>query len=110
MFGGGFNVGANVVADKVIYNDKQKEVSRLINIFLKYTHTQIVNRIEKNINQYGLSKTSENGYDYYDSNSDSGVGKFNKEKYIQMRTDYNQIKTFNEKKDFLLLTLINIFV
>lgn len=106
LFGGGFNVGANIVADKVIYNDKQKEVSRLINIFLKYTHTQIINRIEKNINKYGLSKTSENGYDYYDSNSDSGVGKFNKEKYLQMRMDYNQIKTFNEKKDFLLLTLI----
>ena len=53
-----------------------------------------------------MSNTIENGYHYYNCNSDSGVGRYNKNKYLKMREDYNQIKTFNEEKDFLLLTLI----
>lgn len=106
LFGGGFNVGANIEAEKIIYNDKQKEVSRLIKLFYKYNPIQIVSKIQKNIQKYGLSNTQENGYGHYGANSDAGVGMFNKEKYLKMRNDYNQIKTFNEKKDFLLLTLI----
>ncbi len=106
VFGGGFNVGANVLANKIIYNDKQKEVARIIKLFIKYSHTNIIKKIEKNIEKYGLSNTYENGYVFYKSNSDSGVGNFNKNKYLKMRNDYNQIKKYNEEKDFLLLTLI----
>ena len=106
LFGGGFNVGVNIKADKIIYNDKQKEVARIIKLFKKYTHTQITKKIEKNIEIYGLSNTFENGYEYYKCNSDSGVGKFNKNKYLKMRDDYNNIPGYNEKKDFILLTLI----
>ncbi len=106
LFGGGFNVGVNVKADKIIYNDKQKEVARIIKLFKKYTHTQITKKIEKNIEHYGLSNTLENGYKYYQCNSDSGVGNFNKVKYLKMRDDYNNIPGYNEKKDFILLTLI----
>lgn len=106
LFGGGFNVGVNIKADKIIYNDKQKEVARIIKLFKKYTHTQITKKIEKNIEIYGLSNTFENGYEYYKCNSDSGVGKFNKNKYLKMRDDYNNIHGYNEKKDFILLTLI----
>ena len=36
LFGGGFNVGANVECETIIYNDKQKEVARLIKLFYKY--------------------------------------------------------------------------
>lgn len=39
IFGGGFNVGANIEANTIIYNDKQKEVPRIIKLFLKYSHT-----------------------------------------------------------------------
>jgi len=106
LFGGGFNVGINIEADKIIYNDKQKEVTRIIKLFSKFTYNQIIKRIEKNISKYELSNTIENGYHYYNCNSDSGVGRYNKNKYLKMREDYNQIKTFNEEKDFLLLTLI----
>jgi DNA adenine methylase len=40
IFGGGFNVGANIEANTIIYNDKQKEVPRIIKtIFKIFTHT-----------------------------------------------------------------------
>ena len=106
LFGGGFNVGANIEANTIVYNDKQKEVVRLIKLLNKYSHRVITNRIENNIKKYNLSNTIEYGYDYYGCNSDSGVGKYNRENYYKMRNDYNKIKTFNENKDFLLLTLI----
>lgn len=106
LFGGGFNVGANIEANTIIYNDNQKEVVRLIKLLNKYSHRVISNRIENNIKKYNLSNTIEYGYDYYGCNSNSGVGKYNRKNYYKMRDDYNKIKTFNENKDFLLLTLI----
>lgn len=106
LFGGGFNVGANVDCETIIYNDKQKEVARLIKLFYKYNYSTIIKKIENNILKYNLSNTYENGYEYYNCESDSGVGSYNKEKYIKLRETYNSIKQFNEEKDFLLLTLI----
>ena len=106
LFGGGFNVGANIECETIIYNDKQKEVARLIKLFYKYNYSTIIKKIENNILKYNLSNTYENGYEYYNCESDSGVGGYNKEKYIKLRETYNSIKQFNEEKDFLLLTLI----
>ena len=106
LFGGGFNVGVNIDCPTIIYNDKQKEVARLIQLFYKYDYAYIIERIEKNIKKYELSNTFENGYEFYHALSDQGVGKYNKPRYVKMRDDYNAILIDNEDKDFLLLTLI----
>ena len=106
LFGGGFNVGANIECNTIVYNDKQKEVARLIKLFYKYDYSIIIKKIEKNIVKYELSNTYENGYEYYNCESDSGVGSYNKEKYTKLREDYNSLKRDSEEKDFLLLTLI----
>lgn len=106
MFGGGFNVGANVTANTIVYNDFQKEVVRLIKLFAKYSASHIIHQIENIITKYNLSNTYENGYEFYNCNSDSGVGKYNKDNYLALRDEYNSIKRSNEKKDFLLLTLV----
>ena len=68
-------------------------------MFYKYDYSVIIKKIEKNITKYELSNTYENGYEYYNCESDSGVGSYNKEKYTKLRED-------SEEKDFLLLTLI----
>ena len=36
LFGGGFNVGANVPYGRVVYNDKSAKVTRIISLFKKY--------------------------------------------------------------------------
>lgn len=72
LFGGGFNVGVNVKADKIIYNDKQKKLL-VLSSCLRNIHILKSQKIEKNIERYGLSNTLENGYKYYQCNSDSGV-------------------------------------
>lgn len=105
VFGGGFNVGANVNANKIVYNDVQREVVQTIELFKKYDYTEICSKVDKIISEYGLSNTYEKGYDFYNCNSDSGVGSYNKGKYEKLRLDYNSSKN-SERKKFMLLTLI----
>jgi adenine-specific DNA-methyltransferase len=106
LFGGGFNVGANVPSGTVIYNDKQKEVERLIRLLYVKNSRQIIDTISGIIEKYGLSNTTLNGYEYYSCVSNSGVGSFNKAKYEKLRDDYNSMEGFSEEKDFLLLVLV----
>lgn len=106
LFGGGFNVGSNIEAQFIVYNDKQKEVMKVVKLFKKYDSIEICNKIEKIINRYELSNTNDHGYEYYGCNSDSGIGSYNKNKYERLRTDYNNFPNENDEKYFLLLTLI----
>ena len=73
LFGGGFNVGINVNSNLLVYNDKQKEVMRIIRLFYKYDYSLIIKKIEKNILKYNLSNTYKKGYEYYECESDSGA-------------------------------------
>jgi adenine-specific DNA-methyltransferase len=106
LFGGGFNVGANVTANKIIYNDNQKQLVRILNLFYNHKCHEIFKRIEKIIKEYSLSNTYINGYEFYECNSDSGVGKYNKENYLKLRADYNKANRDSINRDYLLLTLI----
>ena len=105
LFGGGFNVGANVPQENVIYCDKQKEVTRLIKLIYKIPYKTLVSNISATIQKYGLSDTTANGYEFYGCESNSGVGSFNKPHYEQLRADYNKLEE-SEEKDLLLLTLV----
>lgn len=70
LLGGGFNVGINVRANTVIYNDINLKVVQILE-YLNDNDTDIcLSEIDTYINQYNLSKT-------------------NKEGYIKFRSDYN---------------------
>ena len=62
LFGGGFNVGVNVVCNKVIYNDNESHVTDL----LEHLHTtdvkEAVTAIDTLIEKFGLSKTNAEGF------------------------------------------------
>ena len=104
LFGGGFNVGANIKAKTTVYNDISVETTRLIKLFYKYNGNEIIQNLEKLIRKYGLSDSENNGYEYYGCNSSNGLGSFNKEPFMKLRADYNNCKT-STAKDFLLLLL-----
>lgn len=106
VFGGGFNVGANISAANVIYNDLNKKVMRLIRLFSKYQGSTIIKKLDKIVTKYGLSNSVEYGYSYYSCSSDKGLGSYNKDKYVALRNDYNSIESDSEEKDFMLMTLI----
>lgn len=90
MFCGGCNIGVNIKANIIICNDIQTEVIELINYFKQNPSEKIIKEIEDIIHKYGLSETNKYGYEYYECNSNNGVAKYNKKKYLKLRDDYNK--------------------
>lgn len=90
LFGGGFNVGINVNAKKVIYNDICSQVVELLENFYKYDSQTIHKTIIDTITHYELSRSDINGYEEYGCNSNNGLGEYNKPKYLRLREDYNK--------------------
>jgi adenine-specific DNA-methyltransferase len=84
LFGGGFNVGSNIKADKVVYNELNHKVKEMIaglikdDVFLTY---QFLN---KKIKKYSLVKKC-------------------KEEYIKFRNDYNNSTEKDYKSLYLLI-------
>lgn len=89
LFGGGFNIGVNVEADCIIYNDVCLQVVDLLKHFYKNKYEDIHEKIIDIIAQYGLSRSDIYGYEKYGCNSNNGLSKYNKVKYLNLREDYN---------------------
>ena len=62
LFGGGFNVGINVEADNIIYNDLSPQVTQMLKYFKKNSLEDMLKQIENWINEYKLSKTNQEGF------------------------------------------------
>lgn len=105
LFSGGGNVGINIPAKKIICNDINNKLIRLFRLFQRYDFNYINKKISEIITEYNLSDSSKNGYEYYGCNSSNGLGKYNKEKYLKLREDYNKINT-SYKRDFLFMVLL----
>lgn len=105
-FCGGGNVGINIKAKKVIAVDKEKCLVDVLNLFKTFTYTDIINKLDNIIEEYKLSNTYLNGYKYYECDSSAGLGKYNKDKYLKLREDYNNMKEPSDNKTFKFLTLI----
>lgn len=61
LFGGGFNVGINISAEKIIYNDHNLFLPQMFEYFRK-NGEGIIDEIYSRINEFGLNKENEKGY------------------------------------------------
>lgn len=75
FFCGGGNVGVNVKAKKIIAVDKEECLIDVLNLFKKYTYTQITEKLDSIIKEYNLSNTYLYGYKYYNCDSSTGLRK-----------------------------------
>ena len=73
IMGGAFNVGVNVIAEKVIYNEFLPHTFNIIKTLLNEDSGYIINKVETIIKEFNLEKS-------------------NKENYILLRNDYNNTK------------------
>lgn len=62
LFCGGCNVGVNIRAEKIVFNDNLSYLIDLYKTFNLLDRNEIVAHIESRISQYNLSQTNENGY------------------------------------------------
>ena len=61
LFGGGFNVGINIDADKIIYNDHNIFLSQMFEYF-EVKGTGIISQIYSRVKEYDLSEENSEGY------------------------------------------------
>ncbi len=61
LFGGGFNVGVNVNAQKIIYNDHNIYLSQMFEYFKQYG-VNIIEKIYSRIKEFKLSEENQQGY------------------------------------------------
>lgn len=108
LFCGGCNVGINVECGKVLFNDNNKYLVGLLDIFRKLSKTEIIQWVYSAIDKYGLSLVSENGYDYYNSESSKGLGDYNKLGYNKLREDFNK-KSEKDDEYYLMLYLLIVY-
>ena len=62
LFSGGANIGINVNADKIIFNDINTKINEFFRYLQKNDIYDILMQINKYISQYELSKTNEKGF------------------------------------------------
>lgn len=100
VFGGGFNVGANVDCNKIIYNDNIPLLVTLMNTFYTYDVEYIISRIEDNIINYNLSKTNKDAYlnfrKYFNSCNEKDPLDF----YTLILFSFNYQIRFNSKMEY----------
>lgn len=82
LFGGGFNVGINVNAETIIYNDVIEPLCELMNYFSDNTASEVIENLENNININGLNKE-------------------NSEAFLKLRNKYNHTVYENEDERIL---------
>lgn len=95
IFCGGCNVGINTEAKKVVCNDIDSNIIGLMNFFKNSTYENLKQKIDKLINEYGLSDSCKNGYAYYNCTSSSGLGAYNKNGFLNLRKDFNSMNVTN---------------
>ena len=62
LFGGGFNVGINTTANKVVYNDLENHVVELLKYLKDNDIDKLLSEIDSLIEKYKLSKENAEGF------------------------------------------------
>ncbi|MDD5959044.1 MAG: Dam family site-specific DNA-(adenine-N6)-methyltransferase [Methanobrevibacter wolinii] len=99
LFGGGFNVGINSNANKIIYND---QITPLVNLF-KYLNTHeysnVVKYINNQIRKFNIKKDEKEGYlkfrKYYNTKSNNPL-----DLYVLIANSFNYQIRFNNSGEF----------
>ena len=107
LFCGGGNVGVNVTCNRIIYNDTNSMLINLFKVFYELDKDIVFAKINEIITKYHLSQSGKDSYSYYNCDSVSGLGKYNKAKYIKLRQDFNAVcDSKNKDFDYYLMLFV----
>lgn len=106
LFCGGCNVGMNVPAQHVIYNDTCKPLIGLLKCFRRLNTQTIVQRINALVDEFEFSKTRDHNFAYYGGDANLGVSAYNREKFLRLRERFNNYPRKDNQYYILLYTLI----
>jgi len=106
IFAGAGNVGINVTAQKVIYNDNNKDLVGLLNLIKTKSYDELFVMVQNVINKYNLSDSAKFGYVYYHCNSADGLGTYNSNRYKELRDDFNKLNGDRQNGEHSLLLFV----
>lgn len=109
LFCGGCNVGINIEADKVIYNDLNRNLLYLYNTFKNLDKDTTFYWIYHIIEEYNLSLVSKHSYDFYNCDSSKGLGNYNREGFLKLRSDFNN-KTLSHNEDYYYYIMLYVMI
>jgi len=89
LFCGGCNVGVNVTADNVIFIDNNKRLFGLYETLKALGSKTVLDMIDNIISEFNLSDSTKNGYAFYNCDSSTGLGSYNREPYIRLKNAFN---------------------
>ena len=87
------NMGLNVRAEKVIYNDINTDLIKLFQTLKDYSCDDLIKHVESVIKFYKLSNTSKRKYAKYDLDNPKGLCLYNKDAYAILKNDIKKYKT-----------------
>lgn len=100
VFGGGFNVGINANAQKILYNELNSDVVKIIKYLYDNDTEDCLRQIDMYVGEYSLSKTNSDGYkklrDNYNLSSDKNPLML----YTLICHAFNYQIRFNSKGEF----------
>lgn len=98
LFGGGFTVGINVEAKRVVYNEIIPEVVELMQLFADEPVEEFIKKVDGRITEYQLTKENEAGYLRFRQ-------QYNKHKtaldlYVLICYSFNNQIRYNKKREY----------
>lgn len=106
IFCGGCNVGINVKCEQVTLIDRNEHLIYLYQTFQNLEKDEIFNWIYKIISDYGLSLASRNGYEFYNCESNVGLGEYNRKPFNRLRDDFNKCTVLDYRYYVMLYVII----
>ncbi len=106
IFCGGCNVGINVTAKHIVFNDISTHIINLFRMFASVSCDTFVASVTGIIDTYKLSNTALNGYEFYNCDSSRGLSAYNKKFFLELRSEFNAKACLDTTYYALLYTLI----
>lgn len=100
LFGGGFNVGINVEANQIIYNDQITPLVELFNYFKNNSAEYIIEYIERTIETNQLSKNNKESFNRFKENYNLSLFRNPLDFYILICYSFNYQIRFNNSGQY----------
>lgn len=101
VFCGSGIVGLNTTAQRLVLNDKEKQIINLLRYFQQNSLDFILDETHKIITHYKLTDSKSKPKGFYEIHKNEGLSRHNKESFLNLRTSYN--KNPSEIKFFVLI-------
>jgi adenine-specific DNA-methyltransferase len=106
VFSGGANVGINASSENIVCLEKNSYVVNLLKYLQKTNFEDLSKNILNIIENFGLSQSYLKGYAFYNADSSIGLGKYNKQAFLNLRAMFNRDKS---RIDLLLVLILYSF-